>query len=223
MFTRQYLFPAFISALEKISHAISLDDFGHHSYCYEECSPIFWKAEICRGSQYVQPVTIRTSAIFWIFAKKTIGWPGSAFRAQGRERLPFALNPVHELPNRAKGPLLIRLNRLDIAWQPELTEIWLDEPSNPDQFAPKCVEKAFSLKSSSKQWWIVAKTHRLIMQWRRMQPRFQPPMTAAYLFSGQWKKKGQNEIWPFFPKSVHKLRSPLKALQKRFFDLLLNY
>ena len=71
VFTRQYLFPAFISALEKISRAISLDDFGHHSYCYEECSPIFWKAEICRGSQYVQPVTIRTSAIFWIFAKKT--------------------------------------------------------------------------------------------------------------------------------------------------------
>ena len=70
-FARQYLFPALISALEKISHAISLDDFGHHSYCYEECSPIFWKAEICRGSQYVQPVTIRTSAIFWIFAKKT--------------------------------------------------------------------------------------------------------------------------------------------------------
>ena len=71
VFTRQYLFPAFISALEKISRAISLDDFGHHSYCYEECSPIFWKAEICRGPQYVQPVTIRTSAIFWIFAKKT--------------------------------------------------------------------------------------------------------------------------------------------------------
>ena len=160
---------------------------------------------------------------FGSLPKRRVGWPGSAFRVQGRERLPFALNPVHELPNRAKGPLLIRLNRLDIAWQPELTEIWLDEPSNPDQFAPKCVEKAFSLKSSSKQWWIVAKTHRLIMQWRRMQPRFQPPMTAAYLFSGQWKKKGQNEIWPFFPKSVHKLRSPLKALQKRFFDLLLNY
>ena len=29
VFTRQYLFPAFISALEKISRAISLDDFGH--------------------------------------------------------------------------------------------------------------------------------------------------------------------------------------------------
>ena len=115
---------------------------------------------------------------FGSLPKRRVGWPGSAFRAQGRERLPFALNPVHELPNRAKGPLLIRLNRLDIAWQPELTEIWLDEPSNPDQFAPKCVEKAFSLKSSSKQWWIVAKTHRLIMQWRR-----------GSFVSWQWYKK----------------------------------
>ena len=178
MFTRQNFFPALISALEKISHAISLDDFGHHSDCYEECSPIFWRPKYVENPSMFSQSQSEHRQSFGSLPKRRVGWPGSAFRVQGRERLPFALNPVHELPNRAKGPLLIRLNRLDIAWQPELTEIWLDEPSNPDQFAPKCVEKAFSLKSSSKKWWIVAKTHRLIMQWRR-----------GSFVSWQWYKK----------------------------------